>query len=105
MNPEASQGVSGMASGGLNFTPYEVPNVAVIPASNNPNELSSRKQVSFNNGQQRGNQGALPEKLPSSLSAGGYARESRTDQRTNHSPLRQSPRRDEQVQQSLYAQP
>lgn len=22
MNPEASQGVSGMASGGLNFTPY-----------------------------------------------------------------------------------
>jgi len=56
MNPEASQGVSGMASGGLNFTPYQVPNVAVIPGSSNQNELSNRKQVSFNNGQQqRGN--------------------------------------------------
>ena len=90
MNPEASQGVSGMASGGLNFTPYKVPNVAVIPGSSNPNELSNRKQVSFNSGQQQmGSQGALPEKLPSSLSAGlGYLRESRTDQRNNHSPLR-----------------
>ena len=87
-----------MASGGLSFTPYQVPNVALIPGSANQNELSSRKQVSFNNGQ-RGNQGSLPEKLPSSLSAGlGYLRDERNDQRANHSPLRQSPRRDEQIQ-------
>lgn len=43
MNPEASQGVGGMASGGLSFTPYQVPNVALIPGSANQNELSSRK--------------------------------------------------------------
>jgi len=54
MNPEASQGLSGMASGGLNFTPYQVPNVALIPGAS-PNEASNRKQVSFNNGQQRSN--------------------------------------------------
>jgi len=64
-----------MASGGLNFTPYQVPNVALIPGVNQ-NELSNKKQVSFNNGQQRANQGSLPEKLPSSLSAGlGYLKE------------------------------
>jgi len=40
-----------MASGGLNFTPYQVPNVALIPGVNQ-NELSNKKQVSFNNGQQ-----------------------------------------------------
>lgn len=75
MNPEASQGLSGMASGGLNFTPYSVPNVAHIPGVNQ-NELSNKKQVSFNNGQQRANQSSMPDKLPSSLSTGlGYLRE------------------------------
>ena len=75
MNPEASQGVGGMASGGLSFTPYQVPNVALIPGSANQNELSSRKQVSFNNGQQQ-RSNALPEKLPSSISTGlGYFKE------------------------------
>jgi hypothetical protein len=49
MNPESSNGVGGMASGGLSFTPYKVPNVANIPGAS-PNEMSNKKQVSFNGG-------------------------------------------------------
>tara|TARA_B110000285_G_scaffold214117_1_gene259124 strand:- start:4362 stop:4622 length:261 start_codon:yes stop_codon:yes gene_type:complete len=86
-----------MASSGLNFTPYQVPNVATIPGVS-PNEMSSRKQVSFNNQQSRT---TMPDKLPTSLNSGfGYLKDQ--NQRTNHSPLRQSPRKDDQ---SLYGQP
>ena len=75
------------ANAGLGFSPYQVPNAAMIPT---PSRMSN-KQVSF-----AGNKMAMPKSpLPTSLTQGmGYLQEGRG---RGGSPLRvsQSPRREE----------
>lgn len=55
-----------MASGGLSFTPYQVPNVAQIQGSQR-SDLSGKKAVSFKNGSRRQKDGDLPTNLTAGM--------------------------------------